>query len=483
MARMTRCFLPAIAYITLFLSSIYIILSTVALLKRWDVSLPDNLNQSDQGPPIVSTNFNITTNSTERIFSDNQISYLLVQTLKTHFSQISLNATTRANDDTTNNLLLQDERLHILEVLINYYSKPSRPIHSDVVELRHCQLDKVDYSKFVSWAAIILQDAFPILEKKLKRDMDEVQGIRKDGWDIGMYLEFCLSLLEIYATHTDTRDGTTDKICNFEKYSLQIAHNDDDILSMAEKTLRNVPASHNGLPRLVFVIVAFQDADHLEVLIEACSMPHHFIIVHLERRSPQSFTDRVHRIANKYSNVVVVQFGSIIYSTDSVSTVNYQIMNWLTEELKLPYDYLLTLGNAAYPLLSTEEMTRYFQKTKRNIWLGELRNSKNGGGWYFSYEYLERKRLIFTSGERKYTQRTKKWKQNDFVSSIPDYIKTNMTSNKTKTNSGNQAVFSYKVVNKLVNSPQVKELFAIAKWGCCCCLGKWLITFFVGSIY
>jgi hypothetical protein len=438
------------------------------LLKRWDVILRDKLNQSDQGPPIVSTNI-IT--SAKRIFSDNQSSYIFVQTLKTHFSQISLNATTRANNDTTNNLLLQGEQLHILDVLINYYSKTSRPIHSDVVELRHCQLDKVDYSKFVPWAAIILQDAWPILEKKLKRDMDEVKGIRKDGWDIGMYLEFCLSLLEIYATHTDNGAGNT-KICNFEKYSLQIEHNDDDLLSTAEKTLRNVPVSHNDLPRLVFVIVAFQDADHLEVLIEACSMPHHFIIVHLERRSPQSFTHRVHRIANKYSNVVVVQFGSIIYPTDSVSTVNYQIMNWLTEELKLPYDYLLTLGNAAYPLHGAEEMTRYFQRTKRNIWLGELRNSKNGGGWYFSWEYLERKRLISTSGERKYTQRTKKWRQNDFVSSIPDYIKTNMTSNKTKTNSGNQAVFSYKVVKRLVNSPQVKELFAIAKYGCCCCLGK-----------
>jgi hypothetical protein len=469
MARMTRCFFPTIAYVTLFLSSIYLILSTVALLKRWDVILRDNLNQSDQSPPIiVSTNIT----STKRIFSDNQSSYLLVQTLKTHFSQISLNATTRANND-------------ILEVLINYYSKSSRPIHSDVVELRHCQLDKVDYSKFVPWAAVILQDAWGGglgLEKKLKRDMDEVKGIRKDGWDIDMYLEFCLSLLEIYATHTDNGDGNT-KICNFEKYSLQIEHNDDDLLSTAEKTLRNVPVNHNGLPRLVFVIVAFQDADHLEVLIEACSMPHHFIIVHLERRSPQSFTDRVHRIANKYSNVVVVQFGSIIYPTDSVSTVNYQIMNWITEELKLTYDYLLTLGNAAYPLHGAEEMTQYFQKTKRNIWLGELRNSKNGGGWYFSWEYLERKRLIFTSGERKYTQRIKKWKQNDFVSSIPDYIKTNMTSNKTKTNSGNQAVFSSKVVKKLVNSPQVKELFAIAKYGCCCCLGKCLINFFVGSVY
>eukprot|EP00540_Astrosyne_radiata_P018684 CAMPEP_0116837848 /NCGR_PEP_ID=MMETSP0418-20121206/8880_1 /TAXON_ID=1158023 /ORGANISM="Astrosyne radiata, Strain 13vi08-1A" /LENGTH=174 /DNA_ID=CAMNT_0004467775 /DNA_START=56 /DNA_END=580 /DNA_ORIENTATION=- len=39
-----------------------------------------------------------------------------------------------------------------------------------------------------------------------------------------------------------------------------------------------------------------------------------------------------------------------------------------------------------------------------------------------------------------------------------------------KTNSGNQAVYSYQVVKELTSSPQVKELFAIAKYGCCCCL-------------
>ena len=39
-----------------------------------------------------------------------------------------------------------------------------------------------------------------------------------------------------------------------------------------------------------------------------------------------------------------------------------------------------------------------------------------------------------------------------------------------KTNSGNQAVFSYRVVKEFVNSPQVKELFGLAKYGCCCCL-------------
>mmetsp|Transcript_10741 Transcript_10741/g.12381 ORF Transcript_10741/g.12381 Transcript_10741/m.12381 type:complete len:586 (+) Transcript_10741:226-1983(+) len=442
------------AFITLFLSSIYLMISTVPVLK--DVLPRDNMKELD-GMHIASTNikWTKTTNLTNVISSDDRSVFLLVKKLKEHSSRIFLDA----NNNT--NVLLQREQLRILDVLRSHYSQISRPIQSDVVELSHCQLDKLDYSKFSSWASVILHDAWSTLEGKLKRDTKEVKGMKKDAWDDVMYLEFCLGLLEVYATHNG--DGNI-KICNFEKYSLNIERS-GDLLSTAETTLRNVPVSHDGLPRLVFVIMAFQDADHLEVLIEACIMPYHLFIIHLERWSPPSFTDHVHRLANKYSNVVVVQFGSIIYPTDSVSTINYKIMNWLTEELKLPYNYLLTLGNAVYPLHDVEELTRYFQKTKRDIWLGGLRNNNNAG--WLSWGYLERKRLIFTSGEIKYTQRTKKWKQHDFVSSIPDYIKANMTE---KTNSGNQAVFSYEVVKKLVRSPQVKELFGMAKYGCCCCL-------------
>ena len=45
-----------------------------------------------------------------------------------------------------------------------------------------------------------------------------------------------------------------------------------------------------------------------------------------------------------------------------------------------------------------------------------------------------------------------------FMATIPDFIETNTT---TKTNSGNQAVFSHKFVRQLTTSPQLKELFAI----------------------
>eukprot|EP00535_Pseudo-nitzschia_heimii_P013127 CAMPEP_0197197966 /NCGR_PEP_ID=MMETSP1423-20130617/33134_1 /TAXON_ID=476441 /ORGANISM="Pseudo-nitzschia heimii, Strain UNC1101" /LENGTH=630 /DNA_ID=CAMNT_0042651795 /DNA_START=159 /DNA_END=2051 /DNA_ORIENTATION=- len=389
----------------------------------------------------------------------------IVQTLETHFTKLFPN-TTIENKNHWNDTLktmdtLQRKRQHVLEVLIGYFSKISKQIDSDIVELRHCRLEILDYSKFSSWAAVILLDAWPTIEGKLKRNTEEVRGLsRSDDWDGSMYLEFCLGLLEIYATHSSGEGNGT--ICDFGKYPLTIQ---GDHLLFAKSILQSVPVSPDGLPRLVFVIIAFEDADHLESLINACFLPHHLFVVHLERRSPSSFTERVHRIANKFANVAIVQFGSIIYRTDSVSMVNYRIMYWLTEELGVSYDFFLTLGNAVYPLYSAEELTNHFKTTKQDIWLGELRNNRQGGR--ISSAYLKRKRLVFTAGDQKYTQRTKVWAQNGFDSSIPDYIETNMTE---KTNSGNQAVFSYRVVKKLIKSTEVKELFSMAKYGCCCCL-------------
>ncbi len=465
-----------VALVTLYLCSLYGMISTISLFQNWnDIYNSTSHSQADQQQPLFSPMANYfetvrartdTSNSIQNgqldiaVRDDDDLLFhsTVVQRIQSEWSQLSSNLKAGNNDDDAN---LHRERLRVLEVLKKRFSETSNPLVSDVVELGHCRLDIIDYSRFSSWAAVILLDARPKFERKLKRNANEMKGQDwEESCDSPMYKEFALGLLEVFATHSKGEGNSS--ICNFDRYSL--SPRGADLLSAAS-ALRNVPSSPDGVPRLVFVIIAFQDADHLQALIETCQMPHHLIIVHLERKSPTSFTNRVHEIANKYSNVVVVQFGSIIYKTDSVSTVNYQIMHWLTEELNIPYDYLLTLGNAAYPLYAAQELTNFFRNTQRDIWLGELRNNMNAG--WIGWGYLERKRLIFTAGDEKYTQRTKKWKQNGFDAAIPEYIKANMTQ---KTNSGNQAVFSHKVVKKLVNSPQVRELFGMAKYGCCCCL-------------
>jgi hypothetical protein len=92
----------------------------------------------------------------------------------------------------------------VLEALINHYSATSHQIDSDIVELRHCRLDTIDYSKFSRWAAVILLDAWPSVAGKLKKNRNEVKGLSRNGsWDDSMYLEFCLGLLEMFATHSN----------------------------------------------------------------------------------------------------------------------------------------------------------------------------------------------------------------------------------------------------------------------------------------
>lgn len=332
-----------------------------------------------------------------------------------------------------------------------------RPLKSDVVELRHCDLSKIDYGNYTVWASTILNDAWPKFEAKLKAKTSEVLDLNQNTWEKSMVPEFALGLLEVYATHSGH--------CDFSKFPLQIAY---DLRSQASMLNAISPAPKKFL-RLVIVIVAFKDSKHLSRIIRAVHMPHHYIIIHLERLTPSNYVKDVEKIASQYNNVVVVQFGTVTYRTDSVSFVNYQIMNWITNNLGLEYDYYLTLGGAVYPLFNAEDLLIHLERTKRDVWLGELTHGGNllVDGNTDQHHYLMRKRLIYTSGKRKYQQRTKKYLNNGFIPNIPGYIQRNMTK---KTNSGNQGVFSKKFVKELTNSPEVKELFATAKYGCCCCL-------------
>jgi Core-2/I-Branching enzyme len=265
-----------------------------------------------------------------------------------------------------------------------------------------------------------------------------------------------LGLLEMYATQNG--------FCDFSKYPLEIPI---DLSNQTEK-LKSVPSS-DRLPRLVMVIIAFQDAKHLERLVRAVYLPHHLIIIHLDRVTPLKFERQVNKIATRYSNVVVVKFGMVIYRTDSVSMINYKIMNWLVNVVQLKYDYHLTLDGASFPLYKATTLALYIKNHHRHVWLGQLLHqgkvlaAKNSRQW----AYLARKRIIFTAGKKSYQQRTKKIERHGFISSISETIRTNMTK---KTNSGNQGIFSYDVVKKLTMSTEVKEMFALAKYGCCCCI-------------
>jgi hypothetical protein len=93
----------------------------------------------------------------------------------------------------------------------------------------------------------------------------------------------------------------------------------------------------------VRVVVAFQDAEQLHRLVQSINsmMQHHLVILHIERRSPHKYQTAVNSIAERYTNVVVLQFGTIIYETDSVSHISWNSNSFITE-----YDYVITLDGA-----------------------------------------------------------------------------------------------------------------------------------------
>jgi hypothetical protein len=331
----------------------------------------------------------------------------------------------------------------------------ARPLNSDTVELRHCHLEQIDYVNYTKWAGEILRDAQPNFKNKIAGGLSDVTGFKTSDWEDFLEPEMALGLLEMYATHHGN--------CDFNRYPLEISAD----LSNASK-IADIPLNKE-LPRFVMVIVAYKDATHLKRLVRAIHLSHHIIVIHLERVTPLKFEQQVYDIATDYDNVLVVKFGTVAYRTDSVSMINYQIMNWIVNKIRVHFDYYFTLDGSAFPLYTAIELAKHLRNTHREIWLGQLLYKgkvlvdDNIPQW----GHLMRKRLIFTGGWNKYQQRTKKSNTNGFKAVIPSFVLKSMTK---KAVSGNQAVFSYNFVKKLTMSAEVKELFAIAKYSCCCCL-------------
>jgi hypothetical protein len=230
-----------------------------------------------------------------------------------------------------------------------------------------------------------------------------------------------------------------------------------------QKVVQTVPtpAQH---ARIVFTIVAYQDAPQLRRLVEAIHMPHHLIVIHLEQAQAQrddEFFKEMSDIASSYSNVVIVQFGTVIYKTDSVSRINLQLMNWVVNDLKLDYDYHITLGGAVYPLYGASELARHLYSSRgRSVWLGEMTH-KGMRVHHPQWGVLWKKRVMTTGlkveGRLKFI----------FGNTVPTWMDAVLQH---KTNSGNQATFSMTTVKRMLENQQIQNIFALAKYGCCCCI-------------
>jgi len=216
-------------------------------------------------------------------------------------------------------------------------------------------------------------------------------------------------------------------------------------------------------------------------------------VIHLEESCPTDYRTAVQRIIDDLppphnKAVTVLQFGTVVYRTDSLSLINLRILRWLTTELNdgdFDYQYAILLDGSAYPLYSGRALAEILrqQSGQRAVWLGEITHKGqkikpdiNTNCWD---RLLRHKRLIDTSSI--FQKRHKRlprdaWDQvfadsssqgDDYSTTIPDRIRQHMIY---KSTSGNQAIYRRDVVEQLLESDTVMELFALSKYACCCCL-------------
>jgi len=331
--------------------------------------------------------------------------------------------------------------------------------------------------------------------------------------------EFVLQLLELYETQVlavgvvvvgdaaggtmpnsttahNNRSDSSSSACDYADYRPTVGYGrtasaGEDGIESAKRRLRNaqrrnappVPRAAATRPiRTCFVIVAFKDVEQLERLVDAVWLEENYVVVHLERRTSQEYRQQVERrILSKYNhdnsdnnddkikagNVVVLQFGSVVYPSDSVSGVTYKIMNWLHDDVGLEYDYLALLDGASFPLLSARAMQAALPD--RDVYLGELLHGQRRVRKSQQHWVTEKHRLVYTNGDGLKIQ-TPALK--NFVGGrTGDRLFSDelQKSFRYKSASGNHGIFSRKVVSDLISNIDVRQLFAVAKYACCCC--------------
>lgn len=360
--------------------------------------------------------------------------------------------------------------------------KDSRPLGSDVIELRHCNLDYLQMHNFTVWAQHVLQSFQSNLVYRVDKhdkDVEDVPDPPRTYREI-LVPELTLMLLEMWASHqlmpgTDTANGEPTFICDWNRYPLAIPTPTKEATRILQSVPVTPPTTTTALARLCIVIVAYRDIDHLHRIVESLHMDHHMFVIHLERTTSPDYAAQVHTLAAQYHNIAVVQFGSVVYRSDLVSHINYQIMHWLEQQdPPLHYDYLLTLGGAVYPLLGPHELARHLAQQRddhnRHVWLGELlHNGQSVAGLNSQYGSIERKRLYSTAAAGKFKMKLSRRAVNTlgFQPTLPSILTDHI---RYKANSGNQAVFSKRFIQDLVASSAVRQLFALSKYGCCCCI-------------
>ena len=364
----------------------------------------------------------------------------------------------KGNNDNTNPMLDDNGSWRIIRLGLNLSTTMTTTttlLASDIVELDHCTVNEtnVPWTEFLAWANRKIGGTIKKIRTSDRRD--SLLTNKSLSWR-EIRDEWKLELLEMHATHH--------QLCNFSKYHPTVPADSPNI-RQAGTTLRKIASTIPTPPnhaRIAFVIIAYQDAEHLRRLVKALWMAHHLIVIHLERSTSLEYARQVQELITKFhSNVVVIQFGTVLYKTDSVSMINLRIMHWLVHDLHLQYDFHVCMGGAVFPLYGASELARHlYAHNATTVWLGET-TYRGRRVHHPQAGVLLKKRLVST----KYRLIQKLGTL--YQDKLPVWLNTSMQH---KSASGNQAVYRYSTVLRLLENPQVMEMFAMAKYGCCCCI-------------
>jgi hypothetical protein len=372
-----------------------------------------------------------------------------------------------------------------LHQMAEHSSNSESEYNSDIVDLDHCELSA--RLEILQETKDLLQRAMDDTELSLNRSVQALldnsesnSASREHSRTLVDYRddlrdEFALQLLELKLMERN--------MCNYSLFRPTVPGHQAEGLRLqkvAKRQYQHQPTLWNPfhlvpIPyyRLAIVISAFQDFNHLVALLRAVHLPQHYIVIHIDRYCDEKYQSQLKDLlatTPQYGNVVIVQFGSVVYTSDTISLINLRILRWLTFDLQLDYEQVLLIDAAVYPLRSPQEMVEYLQvestQHNRSVWLGLL----HFGFDFFDYESGQR-----PAPDTKYMQSTRLVSTRNFKLSKENLYWKNLPSHVSnlfiyKATSGNQGVYSRSVVEKLLTSDIVMELFAWSKYSCCCCV-------------
>jgi hypothetical protein len=332
-------------------------------------------------------------------------------------------------------------------------------VANDMADIRHCNLESLNASVFQYFRNALLETIAPEINEKYSNQTE------------AMHSEVSLQALERFAM--------AKRACDFTRYRPSVPQlaNRRNIQRRVQKIPDAAGSSEEA--RLAFLISAHNDTVQLQKMVEVIHLPQHLILIHLEEGEDEAFCSEV-RSTLSYPNVVVLQFGRIVYPTDSLSHVFLQMMRFVHEELHFQYDYLITLGSNAYPLWGAHEMAQWLRSTPPRVRMG-IFATKN------TTRLADRRaRTIGATFQKERVAEASLWHfeptQNNRAATVPagmptldDFAPKDLWACKFKATSGNTAAFDYKTMDLLLNSSDAMEMLANFRstGGCCVEESSW----------